>query len=96
MLTVRFHLTTIFAVNRTSNGDPYVLDYAHCISLLGQASTGNGTESNHGGDGVYNAGTSFERLGNLDSGTVFAEAIYPSGVICMPWDVRPWDCRVAT
>ena len=37
-----------FRINTTSNGAPYTLDYNLCISLLEQASTGNGTTL-HGG-----------------------------------------------
>ncbi|KAF6229813.1 hypothetical protein HO173_011243 [Letharia columbiana] len=81
-----------FRVDRTSNGDPYVLDYALCISLLGQASIGNHTESNYGDDCAYSQGSSFGGWGNTDFGTVFAEPICPPGKGCLPWNIRPLGC----
>ena len=82
-----------FRVDRTSNGDPYTLTYPLCISLLGQAYTGNNTDDgNYGSDCRYTEGTSFGGWGNTDFGTVFAEAICPPGVHCVPWDIRPLGC----
>ena len=82
-----------FKVDRTSTGDPYVLDYPSCISLLGQASTANGTDHGPYGKGCsYGDGWSFGGWGNTDFGTVFAEAICPSGISCLPWNQRPLGC----
>lgn len=84
--------TANFRVDRTSNGDPYVLTYPLCISLLTQAYTGNGSEGGWGADCQYTGGTSFGGWGNTDFGTVFAEAICPPGISCEPYDIRPLGC----
>ncbi len=84
--------TANFRVDRTSNGDPYVLDHALCVSLLGQASVGNGTDGGFGPDCEYTSGSSFGGWGNTDFGTVFAEAICPPKVNCLPYNYRPLAC----
>ncbi len=89
---VRCTSTANFRVDRTSNGDPYVLDYALCVSLLGQASVGNGTDGSFGPDCEYTQDTSFGGWGNTDFGTVFAEAICPPKVNCLPFKYRPLAC----
>ena len=84
--------TANFRVDRTSTGDPYVLGYANCISLLGQAMTGNGSDGLFGPNCEFGRGESFGGWGNTDFGTVFAEAICPINVHCLPWQNRPLGC----
>ena len=84
-----------FRIDRTSNGEPYILNYSLCISLLEQASTGNGTTLYRGMKNCTNTtgnGLTYGGWGNTDFGTVFAEPICPAGVHCLPDGERPRGC----
>lgn len=84
-----------FRVDRTSNGEPYILDYDLCISLLEQASIGNHTELHGGMKDCTNStgnGLTYGGWRNADFGTVFAEPICPPGSHCMPNGLRPRGC----
>ena len=84
-----------FRVDRTKDGAAYGLTHDLCVSLLTQASTGNGTTL-HGGmkdcTNVTGNGLTYGGWGNTDFGTVFAEPICPSGNHCMPDGIRPRGC----
>lgn len=81
---------TNFRVDRTGQSAPYTLDYNLCISLLNQAATGNGTTAYNKWKDCSNSttanGNTFGGWGNTDFGTVFAEAICPDGISCLPLD----------